>query len=95
MSVDIFHPFSFRAECKHDVDRFFNDCKAIGIKIDHLSIHPATDGWPDVEVDFRAKSTLSDLKQTARGIEDGHVLLETLRACPLAENSLSREWDDA
>lgn len=86
--------YSFRAECQSDVDRFFIACKKANIIVDEVYIGADPNGLPDKQVEFNSPATLEALKCVARSIEDGHVLPETLRACPLTENSLQRDYVD-
>ena len=86
--------FSFRAECNYDVLRFLN--KAYEYAMDNNlrlgAIYLKTDeGFPDCEGEFKSNVPLHDLEEIAGSIEDCHVLLQTLRPVPLAQNSLQRK----
>ncbi|WP_227893784.1 hypothetical protein [Burkholderia vietnamiensis] len=81
--------FSFRAECRHDVELFQAECVAAGIEA-RWELHPDGEGLPDVEVELESGASLDDLHAVVRRVADGHVMLQTLRPCRLAENSLSR-----
>lgn len=81
--------FSFRAECLADVTAFIgtnddNSLTAVGIV-------PDMTGFPDVEVQFDSELGLEELRQRMRAVEDGHVMVQTLRQCPLSQNSLERD----
>jgi hypothetical protein len=84
--------FSFRAECAADVDGFRRVCDLSGL-VTAWEIHPDKSGLPDVEVDLQSTSSLKVLREAMREIKDGHVMLQTLRECPLADNSLERDYD--
>jgi hypothetical protein len=93
MPLAIDTTYSFRAECQADVDRFFNACKEQNIAVDDAYTYLDPNGFPDREVEFSSDAGITTLKQLAQSMEDGHVVYETLRACPLVENSLLREPD--
>lgn len=57
-----------------------------------ISPHPADTNWPDVVVEMKTEGTLPQLQDAMRRVEDGHVMLQTLRECPLKENSLERNY---
>jgi hypothetical protein len=82
--------FSFRAECAADVDRFQRECAQDGVVATFRQV-PDKDGLPDVDVEITSHAKLADLRAVLRRLIDAHVMLETLRECPLAENSLKRD----
>lgn len=84
--------FSFRAECVADV-QYFGEVLAKSGVISDLRTEGVSDGFPDVAVEMRAESTLGALQGLVRQVEDGHVMLQTLRLVPLVENSLERDYD--
>ncbi len=84
--------YSFRAECQVDVDLLRQALIADGIS-SSMQITPLVglpDGLPDVQVEIETQGKLETIRNIMRGVEDGHVMVETLRACPLAKNSLER-----
>lgn len=83
--------FSFRAECETDVDRFKDECTQRGLPI-AVAVSPTKLG-PDVLVELETRVSLESLRDAARAIPDGHVIVETLRECRLAHNSLERSVD--
>ncbi|AXK38526.1 hypothetical protein [Crenobacter cavernae] len=83
--------YSFRAECQADVKRFHQECLKVGL-ITALQAKP-DDQFPDVEVELQTDASLEALRNVMRRVVDGHVMLQTLRECPLAENSLERDYD--
>ena len=83
--------YSFRAECQEDVERFNEECLKAGLM---TQWHAKPDEqFPDVEVELQADASLDTLRNVIRQVVDGHVMLQTLRECSLAENSLERDYD--
>lgn len=83
--------YSFRAECQEDVTRFQQECQKAGL-LTTMQAKP-DDQFPDVEVELQAEASLETLRNVMRQVADGHVMLQTLRGCPLAENSLERDYN--
>jgi len=80
--------YSFRAECQTDADALHNAILSAQYsssmrRVSHLP-------FPDVDVELLTDASLETLRQLLRGIVDSHVMTETLRPCPLPENSLRR-----
>ncbi len=84
--------YSFRAECQEDVEQFSIACAKAKTSIVH-SEHAQADQAPDVCLEFQSAAPLARIQDILRTIPDGHVMLETLQECPLAENSLKRNPD--
>ncbi|WP_156173989.1 hypothetical protein [Cupriavidus basilensis] len=84
--------FSFRAECAADVEGFRQARDRHGLAT-AWEVHPDTGGLPDVEVELKSTSSLKVLREAVHEVIDGHVMLQTLRECPLADNSLERDYD--
>lgn len=84
--------FSFRAECEGDVDEFLTLCRAAGVTYS-VEWKPDHEGFPDVVVEMAAGASLESLQDLLRKVPDGHVMLQTFRACPLDQNSLKRDYD--
>ena len=92
--------FSFRAECRKDVDDFLFVSyqlniayTSVTVKHGFLNIDNKPVAIPDVDVEVNTHNSEVDLEMMriiARQVIDGHVMLETLRRCPLSENSLER-----
>jgi hypothetical protein len=84
--------YSFRAECPADVEAFqASAAKAnIPVVVTHLVVE--RDAFNDTEVEFKSTATLEAIRDAMREIVDGHAMLETVRAVPLSENSLEREY---
>ena len=82
--------YSFRAECTVDVDHFLQALTALGIS---ATIQRVPDcQFPDVDVQLETLAPLDVIRNVMRKIEDSHVMCQTLRACPLAENTLQRDY---
>ena len=79
--------YSFRAECWIDVKQFL----AAAWNEGSLTVRPDPT-FSDLDVEFESTGDLDTLKALTHLIEDAHVIRETLRACPLAENSLERDY---
>lgn len=84
--------FSFRAECKLDVQRFFNAVEKRNIDIKVTKTIP-DEQFPDVEIEFTSTSVLKTLEMMANSMVDGLVIYETLRQTSLSQNSLERNYD--
>lgn len=85
--------FSFRAECESDVERFKSAALDAGFDFDCSMERYRLNGVrvPDVRVEVQSRASLSELRSVLREVEDGHVMLETLRQCAMAENSMERD----
>jgi hypothetical protein len=90
--------FSFRAECVLDIDRFIRE-----FRLEYPRSYPLCGEGPfafnsitvydqDLKVEFYSGCTLNAVKKVMEIIADSHVMIETLRPVPLAENSLEREY---
>ena len=83
--------FSFRAECQDDVDQLWAGLRSSGIAIIERERRDGG-GLPDVEIEFVAGiRDIEVIRAVVRAVPDGHVILQTLRQCRLAENSLKRD----
>lgn len=83
---------SFRAECANDVEALFSLLKDEFTGAWDQCLNQPADLEPDVEVELliRMPLTISELYRVMKKIDDGYVMVETLRALPLAKNSLIR-----
>lgn len=82
--------FSFRADCLADVLDLLGSSRmgALG----RVTIIP--DGtFPDVEAELESGMTQKQLLSLMGGMEDGHVMSETLRMCNLRSNPMERCLD--
>jgi len=84
-----FNVFSFRAECQRDVHALESMLSERTV----CTIVPDSMGLPDCDVEIRADITLGALMKLIRTIPDGHIMLQTVRAIPLLQNSLDRDFD--
>lgn len=83
--------FSFRAECPADVSEFQAACATAGVTTS-LTAKPDSE-FPDVEIELEASVTLEVLRGVMRKVVDGHVMLQTLKACRLKDNTLARDYE--
>lgn len=82
--------YSFRAECQADAEKLRDRCTEVYIKMD-MTIMPHGEGFPDVKVEMQTDASMNQLHDILRTMDDSHVMLQTLRQVPLAENSLERD----
>jgi hypothetical protein len=87
--------FSFRAECKHDIDEFVKLCKVkkVTIKITKCFCAPQQPDLPDRIVELQSDNTIAELLEVLRSVDDSHVIIQTIRPVTLEENSLKRDFD--
>jgi hypothetical protein len=52
-------------------------------------LHPPL---PDVAIEFRSTLEIRAVKALLTLVEESHIMIQTLRECPLSENSLARDW---
>jgi hypothetical protein len=83
--------YSFRAECQVDADQLRHALIAGGISCSMTITQP--DQLPDVQVELETQAKLETIRKIMRDVEDGHVMVQTLRACPLAKNPLERDYE--
>lgn len=83
--------YSFRAECSKDVANFLALCKEKLIHCTNISGF-ADDAFPDVEVQLECEADLETLRNVIREVVDGHVMLETLKAVPIEQNNMKRDY---
>jgi hypothetical protein len=96
--------FSCRVECLRDIVAFFTVACNSGIYFENIVIKDVAlearsiNGIkkqpmriPDKDCEFTSWGTLEELREVCGLIVDTHVLIETLRPCPLSENSLERD----
>jgi hypothetical protein len=86
--------FSFRAECKYDVDEFVKLCKVknVTVKITKCLCVPAHPDLPDRIVELQSDNTIAELLEVLRSVDDSHVIMQTIRPVTLEENSLKRDY---
>lgn len=81
--------FSFRAECFHDVQEALAHVRDFPVSEMRI-IFP--DGFLDTKVELTADTDLETVMAALRAVPDGHVMVQTVRQCPLSENSFERDW---
>lgn len=84
--------YSFRAECSADVERLQHARAQRGL-LTAWAVNADMTGLPDVGVDLQSTASLDELRQAMRDVDDGHVMLQTMRECRLTDNSLERDLD--
>ena len=89
--------YSCRAEFWVDVLGVLNAFEASGLPYQVVTYRVADpDEWlPGGELEFRTTSDRAAVLGLMHQVVDTHVLQQTLRALPLAENSLEREREPA
>lgn len=89
--------FSFRAEFGQDVTELTNrlDYHGIPYQVDVSSLRLMGTDFipPDVKVELHTDATQHSLEQIMLDVEDNHVMFQSLRPVPLAQNSLDRHHD--
>lgn len=84
--------FSFRAECLVDVETFVHCLANAGVSATIDYHRPGAEcPIPDVIAEFKSDAPLDDLREAARMVPDGHVIVQTLRQCLLSQNTLERD----
>jgi hypothetical protein len=73
---------SFRAECQSDMNTF---CDLIEGTEGHISVQ-------GLECELYTQFQTKELVEIMMLVEDGHVMIETLRPVPLSKNSLNRNY---
>lgn len=81
---------SFRAESAIDAFELIKACWANSIPVPSFRCE-LTGDVADVACEIVTNADLESLQRVAASVEDGHVMLETLRACAVADNSLERD----
>ena len=84
--------YSFRAECQEDVKRFAAACAQARIAFS-MTDEACQSLGPDLAIQLDSAAPLVQLQAVLRQVPDGHVMLQTLRACALSQNSLKRDYD--
>ncbi len=80
--------FSFRAVCASDLMAFIAAATQSGLQGVAVTrvVHDGTE--PDVEAEVKAQASLEQMRDVIRSIDDGQVMLQTMRQCPLADNDM-------
>ena len=81
---------SFRAETQTDVERL-QDAVARAGHHTMIASQQTTAPWADVDVQMKTAADLETVRDLMRTVDDGHVMVQTLRACPLKDNPLTRD----
>ncbi|MFL9611113.1 hypothetical protein ACKF11_13590 [Methylobacillus sp. Pita2] len=84
--------FSCRAECQYDVDqlKLQLDAQAIANTMEtKVMMQP----FPDVGVELKLENSMDVVLDILRQIPDSHVMIQTLKAEPLGDNELKRNYN--
>lgn len=84
--------YSLRSECMIDADRLRKSMNRACI-VSETSIATIQEGYPDQQIEIRTELSLNEVMDLIRAIPDGHVMLQTLEAVPLADNQLERNYE--
>ncbi len=84
--------YSFRAECDADVQRLRTILAKIGFGV--ITAKPGNTSV-EMHVEFLTPMDQETIEEAMRSIEDGHVMIQTLRPVPLKQNSLERDYTRA
>ena len=74
LSMATLNRYRFRAECQHDVDQL---CRLLKTE-PHTITTELTAGFPDVEAELVIGSSLEQMRDIMRHVEDGHVMVQTV-----------------
>ncbi len=85
--------FSFRAECPDDLEKLYEAFRGSNLIYQFYSNKPQDEEFPDVRVELETSASLEVIREIMRKVVDGHVMLQTLRECPLSENTLERDYE--
>lgn len=89
--------FSFKTEMDHDVQTFTDVLKAVAphatVYSEEFFIGPDKRWCGEWGVEVKTLLDLEQMRSIIRSIEDGHVMLQTLREVPLTQNRLERDFD--
>lgn len=91
------HILSFRAECEVDVNRFCLQARlhgpiALTVRRQQLLFEDGRSSG-EVAVEIESSEDLEYMRDVIRDVPDGHVMLQTLRPIPLADNELRRDYN--
>lgn len=84
--------FSFRAECPNDIRDFLNaftQNKPDAVLIVTNGVRDA--GFPDCMFELVTDVDLETVRDIMRLVQDGHVMVQSLRQLPMSENSMKRD----
>jgi hypothetical protein len=88
------YTYSCRAECSADVEKLRSALESKRSDYGDFEMRVVPDSrLPDVVVEFTTTARLDQLDALIREIADGHVMLQTLRLCALADDPLERDYD--
>lgn len=90
--------FSFRAECQYDIDALRHNLiferRVFTLDAEPMMLQSRGGppmAIPDMKATLVIDMSLEQLRNFMRLQEDSHVMVQSLRECPLAQNSLERD----
>lgn len=94
MSDPVKKTFSFRTEVAVDLNKFIVEADKADIGLFLVRAH-TEDRTGESYVEFATYQpvTIEQMRDIARAVPDGHVMVQTLREQTLKENSLERDYD--
>jgi hypothetical protein len=87
------HTFSCLAEVSADVDMLMALFRACGPARCSCRTLPALAKGIPLEMHFPDGATVETVASRIRMVADSHVMLQTLEAVPVTENSMHRDWN--
>lgn len=90
MTNETLRIISFRVECQYDLEVITRQFKDNHITYRVSQLHHDPNGLPDIDVEMRVSTSLVKLLRLFEQLPNLHMAMDTLRECPLAENSLKR-----
>ena len=79
--------YSFRAECETDIERLLAAFEGKGAYIYYGDI---AEGFPDQKAELGCDLECHEVLTVVMSVPDSHVIVETLKQCPITENDLER-----
>lgn len=87
------HTFSCLAETSADVDALTATLRACGPERFSCRALPALPKGIPLELRFSEGAAFDAMAGRIRMVADSHVMLQTLKPVPIAENPLERDWN--
>ncbi len=87
--------YSCRAECDIDIANFLAAAteSRTEMEVRHRAVDPDDAFMSEMVLEFESPASIDSLREIMRGCVDLHVMRQSLRPCPLSENSLERDDD--
>lgn len=88
MPTGTIRKYSFRAPCVEDLNRFFDAMHAVEQPVSDTIFESTPLGDGEIGLEFDSRLTLASLHVIVRTLDNMQVVIQTLRECPLTDNSL-------